>query len=67
MSEIKKLGKGYHGFSNSSDASYKKVIWGKKQFEEIVKQYNRIDQRDVLLQELLTLLKSEKRYVNTRM
>ncbi|XP_065208012.1 transport and Golgi organization protein 2 homolog [Planococcus citri] len=58
--DLNKLRTGYHGYSNSSELPYEKVKWGKKKFEEIVNRYNRIEQRDLLLNHLLHLLKSPK-------
>ncbi|XP_065204919.1 transport and Golgi organization 2 homolog [Planococcus citri] len=62
ISKVEELEKGYHGFSNSPESPYKKVISGKTKFEGVVNQYNSIDQRDVLLNELLAVLKSEEKH-----
>lgn len=66
MSGLKELEKGYHGFSNNINVNlpYKKVTNGKKKFENVVQKYGCINQRDILIDELLKLSKSEERSVS---
>lgn len=51
---------GVYGISNSPiNQPFKKVERGRQEFENIVKKFNLVDKKELLIEELLLILKSE--------
>lgn len=41
----------------------KKVSWGEERFNDIINKFNSVEQKNLLIEKLLDLLKSEERYI----
>lgn len=54
---MERLSNGIHGFASGP---FLKVIEGKKRFNDIVKKYGHSDTKDILIEELIGLLKWNK-------
>lgn len=51
---------GVYGISNSPiNQPFKKVVYGQEKFENVIKKFNLIAKKELLIEELLLILKSE--------